>query len=111
MIVYATFLRRKTALPEEVPDGLSGGFAEDKTKQNQWNAFVRRTRLKLPCEDLNIIVAERLCHGMDEISPRIGHDVNQFRELDKIQIQKHFTLIFSHAVSVHRFWQVLPLPF
>lgn len=56
--IRATFLRRKTALPKEVPDGLSGGFAEDKTKQNQWNAFVRRTRLKLPCEDLGIIVAE-----------------------------------------------------
>jgi len=56
--IRATFLRRKTALPEEVPAGLSEGFAEDRTKQNQWNAFVRRTRLKLPCEDLNIIVAE-----------------------------------------------------
>ena len=56
--IRATFLRRKTVLPEEVPDGLSEGFAKDKTKQNQWNAFVRRTRLKLPCKDINIIVAE-----------------------------------------------------
>ena len=56
--IRATFLRRKTDLPAEVPAGLSDGFAEDKTKQNQWNAFVRRTRLKLPCKDLNIIVAE-----------------------------------------------------
>jgi len=56
--IRATFLRRKTALPEEVPDGLSGAFAEDKTKQDQWNAFVRRARLKLPREDLNIIIAD-----------------------------------------------------
>lgn len=56
--IRATFLRRKTALPDEIPEGLSEGFAKDKTKQNQWNAFVRRTRLKMPCEDLGIIVAE-----------------------------------------------------
>jgi len=56
--ILATFLRRKTSLPEGVPAGLSDEFAKDRTKQNQWNAFVRRTRLKIPCEDINIIVAE-----------------------------------------------------
>jgi len=56
--IRATFLRRKTALPEEIPEGLSEGFVSDKTKQNQWHAFARRTRLKLPCENLNVIVTE-----------------------------------------------------
>jgi len=54
--IRATFLRRKTLLPDVVPTGLSDEFSEDRTKQNQWKAFVRRTRLKLPCEDFNIIV-------------------------------------------------------
>jgi hypothetical protein len=56
--IRATFLRRKIALPEEVPDALSEGFVKDKIKWDQWTAFVRRTRLKLPCEDLNIIVSD-----------------------------------------------------
>jgi predicted nucleotidyltransferase component of viral defense system len=39
--IAATFERRGTAIPEEVPDALSPAFAADATKQRQWVAFVR----------------------------------------------------------------------
>ena len=39
--IAATFERRRTAIPEEVPDALSPAFAADATKQRQWAAFVR----------------------------------------------------------------------
>lgn len=56
--IKATFRRRKTTLPSDVPVGLTDGFAEDKTKQTQWTAFIRRTRLKLSASSLNIVVDE-----------------------------------------------------
>lgn len=39
--IRATFARRKTALPQEVPDGLTDAFADDTVKQRQWEAFAR----------------------------------------------------------------------
>lgn len=39
--IAATFARRGTAIPEEVPDALTAAFASDATKQRQWAAFVR----------------------------------------------------------------------
>lgn len=39
--IAATFARRKTAIPVEVPDALTAEFAADPIKQQQWNAFVR----------------------------------------------------------------------
>jgi predicted nucleotidyltransferase component of viral defense system len=38
--IGATFARRKTAIPAERPDALTPAFAEDATKQRQWNAFL-----------------------------------------------------------------------
>lgn len=40
--IAATFDRRKTAIPEKIPVGLSTGFASDSTKQTQWKAFWRK---------------------------------------------------------------------
>jgi predicted nucleotidyltransferase component of viral defense system len=40
----ATFSRRKTALPDELPIGLTDRFADDAQKRAQWSAFVRRVR-------------------------------------------------------------------
>jgi hypothetical protein len=40
-----TFARRRTPLPSDTPNALTSTFAEDATKQAQWNAFVRRGRL------------------------------------------------------------------
>ena len=37
--IKATFERRGTVIPAEVPDGLSDGFASDPFKQRQWRAF------------------------------------------------------------------------
>ena len=39
--ITATFTRRNTVVPEQVPDGLSDAFAADPAKQRQWLAFVR----------------------------------------------------------------------
>jgi hypothetical protein len=40
--ITATFERRGTALPTEVPLALSGEFSEDPAKKTQWVAFLRR---------------------------------------------------------------------
>lgn len=37
--IAATFKRRKTEIPTEMPEGLSSAFADEASKQNQWNAF------------------------------------------------------------------------
>ena len=39
--ISATFARRGTAIPDEVPDALTPAFADDATKQKQWQAFKR----------------------------------------------------------------------
>jgi len=54
--IKATFRRRKTTLQSGTAEGLSAEFAEDGTKQAQWAAFVRRTRLKISAADLNTVV-------------------------------------------------------
>jgi predicted nucleotidyltransferase component of viral defense system len=38
--IAATFTRRKTEIPMELPDALTMAFAEDPAKIQQWNAFV-----------------------------------------------------------------------
>jgi predicted nucleotidyltransferase component of viral defense system len=38
--ISATFARRKTAIPSEVPDALTLDFANDPQKVQQWNSFV-----------------------------------------------------------------------
>jgi len=43
--IDATFKRRRTALPNEIPIGLSSEFVSDAGKLSQWQAFVRRSRL------------------------------------------------------------------
>ena len=54
--IAATFERRRTALPEDVPLGLSDEFARDASKQAQWKAFLDKNRLTAP--DLQEVVAE-----------------------------------------------------
>ena len=39
--IAATFARRETAVPVDLPDALTPAFANDEQKQRQWNAFVR----------------------------------------------------------------------
>ncbi|RTL94242.1 nucleotidyl transferase AbiEii/AbiGii toxin family protein [Nitratireductor sp. ac15] len=39
--IAATFARRETTIPVDLPDALTPAFANDEQKQRQWNAFVR----------------------------------------------------------------------
>lgn len=39
--IAATFARRETSVPTELPDALSPAFADDPAKREQWAAFVR----------------------------------------------------------------------
>lgn len=54
--VAATFERRKTAIPADIPDALTQDFASDPVKQQQWAAFVRGLEEEAP--PLGQIVAE-----------------------------------------------------
>ncbi|TWG40980.1 nucleotidyltransferase AbiEii toxin of type IV toxin-antitoxin system [Acidovorax delafieldii] len=44
--VAATFHRRRLALPNSIPSGLSDAFAQDAAKQKQWAAFLKKNRLQ-----------------------------------------------------------------
>jgi len=43
--IAATFARRQTTIPDELPIGLSDAFVTDATKQVQWKAFLRKNKL------------------------------------------------------------------
>lgn len=45
LAIAATFERRKLAVPSSLPTGLSDAFFEDRTKQTQWAAFLKKNRL------------------------------------------------------------------
>lgn len=57
--IAATFARRQTALPEDMPQGLGDGFASDATKKAQWQQFLARNRLDASTELLRIIAEIR----------------------------------------------------
>ena len=44
--IEATFARPQTAMPSAHPIGLSDTFAEDATKQLQWQAFLKKNKLE-----------------------------------------------------------------
>lgn len=56
--IAATFQRRKTELPAEAPLALSGEFADDRTKQTQWSAFLRKGSLDDGHFNLKTVVTE-----------------------------------------------------
>jgi hypothetical protein len=43
--LQATFERRRTAVPKELPLGLSTTFSTDKEKRRQWEAFLKKGKL------------------------------------------------------------------
>lgn len=43
--ISATFERRRTSLPTDVPLALTDSFSQDRTKATQWDSFVRKNRL------------------------------------------------------------------
>jgi predicted nucleotidyltransferase component of viral defense system len=52
--IRQTFSQRKTAIPQKLPVAFSDQFARD--KQNQWQAFLRRTRLDLGFKEFDKII-------------------------------------------------------
>jgi predicted nucleotidyltransferase component of viral defense system len=54
--IAATFRRRQTPLPADVPLGLSDEFARDAAKRAQWKGFLGKNRLDAPA--LEDVVAE-----------------------------------------------------
>lgn len=46
--ILATFTRRKTALPFNIPLGLTSVFYSDEKKQTQWKAFLNKNKLLAP---------------------------------------------------------------
>lgn len=54
--IGATFARRRTALPDDLPVGLTQRFAADAEKRKQWQAFLNRNRLAAPA--LGDVIAE-----------------------------------------------------
>jgi len=55
--IRATFKRRRTVLPVDVPFCLSDEFAADAGKQTQWRGFVKRSQLQLKDTELAAIVS------------------------------------------------------
>jgi len=43
--ITATFARRETPIPTELPDALTPAFTEDNRKQSQWSAFTENLTL------------------------------------------------------------------
>jgi hypothetical protein len=46
--IAATFTRRNTPVPADLPYGLSPAFADEPAKQRQWRAFADNMEAKLP---------------------------------------------------------------
>ena len=53
-----TFARRGTAVPAEIPEGLSDAFAADPSKRIQWASFLRKNRLSAGERSLLDVVQE-----------------------------------------------------
>lgn len=52
-----TFERRKTDVPSTAPLALTPEFYEDRTKQSQWDAFLKRSQLAAPSTTLDDVAA------------------------------------------------------
>jgi len=55
--IAATFRRRQTALPDDVPPGLSDDFGSDEAAQRLWREFLRRLDIKDAPNDFAEVVA------------------------------------------------------
>jgi predicted nucleotidyltransferase component of viral defense system len=58
--VQATFARRRNEVPAVVPMGLSGTFVASPIKQQQWRAFLSKSKLEAPGLDEVIVKLRRL---------------------------------------------------
>lgn len=57
--IAATFQRRGTAVPMDIPLGLSDEFARDAEKRRQWQGFLGKNRLEAPPLDQIIVEIRR----------------------------------------------------
>lgn len=55
--INATFARRRTALPSELPIAFTELFTKNGSKQNQWRAFLKKSKLTLVTKDLTVVMA------------------------------------------------------
>lgn len=56
--ITATFNRRNTAIPDQIPTGLSDAFSIDTEKVAQWKAFLKRNALKDASEYFMQVITE-----------------------------------------------------
>jgi hypothetical protein len=75
--IEATFRRRETVVPSEIPIALTDEFAADVTKQRQWTAFLRRIGKDLPSlasaiTDLRTFLLPPL-HAVSQQKSFVGH--------------------------------------
>jgi len=70
----ATFERRGTPVPVDLPHGLTQEFAASPEKRAQWAGFLRRNRLRAP-EELEKIV-ERLARFLAPVFTAAGRDAH-----------------------------------
>lgn len=54
--IQATFDRRSTPIPTEIPLALSSEFFEDVSKQKQWQGFLKKGKLKSESQELREVV-------------------------------------------------------
>jgi nucleotidyltransferase AbiEii toxin of type IV toxin-antitoxin system len=54
--IQATFRRRGTNIPTELPVALAGEFAADRTKQTQWRAFIGKGKLLVAAPSLEAAI-------------------------------------------------------
>ena len=54
--IRATFERRRTSVPAEVPVALSSEFTQDRGKQTQWRAFIGKGKLDIGSTGLDEVV-------------------------------------------------------
>ncbi|MFP6557172.1 nucleotidyl transferase AbiEii/AbiGii toxin family protein [Paraburkholderia sp. B3] len=67
--IQATFERRGTAIPADLPLGLSDEFAHDERKVQQWQAFQRKNRLdSVPLSDVVTALRQFLLPALERLT-------------------------------------------
>lgn len=73
--IRATFDRRKTSLPLDVPFGLTAAFAKDTRKATQWQAFLAKNKLEaLRLEDVLVSLQDFLLPVIDAACADAEHE-------------------------------------
>ena len=74
--IAATFTRRGTALPAELPIGLTDEFANDASRQALWTAFLRKNELAaVPLQDVVCALRTKLQPGLAQAA-RVSEELS-----------------------------------